>query len=195
MISNFFKKFKQGFTLVETLVAVLILVSSIAGPLSIASRGLSTTLIAKDQFVAFYLAQDALEQVRFMRDSACLTGPPSSQGDCDSSVWLGSLNACTGAGGCRLDSFGFNPAAPVSCTTDPGGVCQVMNRDPVTGRYDYNSSNPVSPQKFIRTIKIVLNPSGTFADQANVTVSVQWSDIAGITHPPIVVQETLFRWQ
>ena len=60
MTHLFKQKIARGFTLIETLIAVLILTTAIAGPLTIASKGLTATLVAKDQISAFYLAQDAV---------------------------------------------------------------------------------------------------------------------------------------
>src|SRR3989344_2234390 len=97
----------KGFTLIETLIAVLLLSTAITGPLTIASKGLTVTLVAKDQFIAFYLAQDAMEQVRFLRDSACLAAGGGPTG-CPEAAWLSSLNNCLASvspDGCYLDSL------------------------------------------------------------------------------------------
>jgi len=57
-----------AFTLVETLVAISILMMSVTGPLYYASESLKAAVYARDQITAFYLAQDAFEQVRKIRD-------------------------------------------------------------------------------------------------------------------------------
>jgi Tfp pilus assembly protein PilV len=57
-------KNQKGFTIVETLVAVTILMISIAGPLTVANKGLLAAINAKDQMIASYLAQDAMEYVK-----------------------------------------------------------------------------------------------------------------------------------
>jgi len=54
----------KGFTLIETLVAVSILMISIAGPLTIAQRSLKASIYAKDQVTASFLAQDMIEQIK-----------------------------------------------------------------------------------------------------------------------------------
>ena len=192
MTSKIFKYLNiksSGFTLIETLVAVLLLAMSIAGPLTIASKGLTSTLVAKDQFIGFYLAQDAIEQVRFLRDSACLATPGDSTG-CPGSAWLQGLNNCLDSvspDGCILDSLATNPPSPAACT---GGVCETMRYDATNHIFNYNPAMPLTPQKFIRTVKIT-----NTADEAVVTVEVNWSDRAGITRVPIKVRESIFRWQ
>ncbi len=178
----------SGFTLIETLVAVLLLATAIVGPLTIASKGLTSTMIAKDQFIGFYLAQDAIEQVRFLRDTACLATPGDSTG-CPGSAWLQGLNNClvsVNPNGCVLDSLATNPASPAACVS----ICEPMRYDATNHIFNYNPAMPLTPQKFIRTVKIT-----NTADEAVVTVEVNWVDRAGITRVPITVRENIFRWQ
>src|ERR1035437_9310157 len=59
----------SGFTLVETLVAIAILMIAIAGPLTVAEKGLSASIYARDQLMASYLAQDAMESIKNVVDS------------------------------------------------------------------------------------------------------------------------------
>lgn len=184
----------KGFTLIETMVAVLLLASAITGPLLIASKGLSAALVAKDQITAFYLAQDAVEQVRYLRDSACLAGTGGPSG-CATDVWLSSLGACKSTDGsatCELDSLGFYPSAPTICA---GGVCDTLYYDTGSHSFNYNVSAALTPQRYVRTISIQNDPLGTTPDEAVVTVRVTWNDIAGVTHAPIIVRENIFRWQ
>ena len=58
-----------GFTLVETLVAIAILMIAIAGPLTVAEKGLSAAIYARDQMMASYLAQDGMEYVKNVVDT------------------------------------------------------------------------------------------------------------------------------
>lgn len=181
----------KGFTLIETLLAVLLLSIAIVGPLSITAKGMTTTLVAKDQFVAFYLAQDAIEQVRFIRDSACLAAGTSP---CPLGTWLSSLSLCTNASGsavCNIDSI-----QGTVCTQGSANCAAVLNYDSTTSYYGYTSGTP-TVQKFIRSISIKNDPTGvtTPVDEAIVTVTVTWSDLAGVTHQPVTVRENIFRWQ
>jgi len=189
-------KFTTGFTLIETLLAVLLLTSAIAGPLTIASKGFTATMVAKDQFTAFYLAQDAMEQVRFLRDSACLAAA-GGPGGCPASAWLpaSTLGLCSSPDGaskaCYIDSV---QSTVTSCT---GGVCSApLNYDPAKHFFSYTTGVP-SAQRFIRTVTIKNDPGGvsTPVDEATVTVTVSWSDRVGVTRVPVTVRENIFRWQ
>jgi len=68
------KIYNQGFTIVETLVAITILMISIAGPLTIAQKSLTAATQAKDQVIASYLAQDLVEYIKNARDNALRGG-------------------------------------------------------------------------------------------------------------------------
>ncbi|OGC86298.1 hypothetical protein A3D70_00345 [Candidatus Adlerbacteria bacterium RIFCSPHIGHO2_02_FULL_54_18] len=193
MISNILKKLcarVRGFTLIETLIAVLLLSVAVTGPLTIASKGLTATLTAKDQFVAYYLAQDAMEQVRYLRDSACLAAGVQPSG-CPSGTWLSNLSACKSVDGstaCYLDSLAVDPAVATACS----GSCPLMKYDPSTKIFRYTSGT-ATPQQFIRSVYVKNDPATP--DEAAVTVTVSWVDVAGVTHRPATVRGNIFRWQ
>lgn len=74
----FFLKFKfnkggknksSGLTMVETLVAISILTIAVIGPLGIIAQALHTSYYTRDQMTAYYLAQEAVEYVRNLRDT------------------------------------------------------------------------------------------------------------------------------
>ena len=73
---------QNGFTIVETLVAIAILMIAIAGPLVVASKGLNSALASKDQMIASYLAQESMEVIKNMRDNNLKSG----------GGWLDNLN-------------------------------------------------------------------------------------------------------
>ena len=58
----------RGFTLLETFVAITILMFAVVGPLTIVSKALNASYDSRDQITAFYLAQDAIEYIRNVRD-------------------------------------------------------------------------------------------------------------------------------
>ncbi len=60
---------ERGLTLVETLVAISILTIAVVGPLGIIAQALHTSYYTRDQMTAYYLAQEAIEYVRNLRDN------------------------------------------------------------------------------------------------------------------------------
>lgn len=181
-ISPFLKRLDpRGFTLIETLVAVLILTTSVVGPLSIASKGLMSSLVAKDQVIAFYLAQDAVEYVRFMRDSNKLAGNP----------WLTGLGTCVSADAsvaCYLDSrlSTVTSCGGATCTNFP------MYYDSTNKYFTYSQSS-TAKTIFTRTVTIQ-TPIGTNNSEAQLEVVVSWMDTGTVTRQ-IKVFENLLDWQ
>jgi prepilin-type N-terminal cleavage/methylation domain-containing protein len=185
------KTSNRGFTLLETLVAVMILATAVAGPLSIASRALNNSLVAKDQITAFYLAQDGLEYVRFARDSNSLKGADWLAGTGGTSAGI-DLTPCASAAGCYVDStmavVGFGDV-PTAC--DSGLGCPALYYDNDNSRYTYNSGGTnVSQTVFTR--QIVLNSIS--ATEQQLTVSVLWLDVGNVLRR-VNLYENIFKWQ
>jgi type II secretory pathway pseudopilin PulG len=59
----------KGFTLIETLVSSMIITLTVLGPLTVASRASSYARATKDTLIANYLAQEAIELLRYQQDS------------------------------------------------------------------------------------------------------------------------------
>lgn len=63
---------QSGFSLVEVLVAISILLLVMTGPMRILSQSTNSTTFANQQTVAFFLAQEGLELVQLGRDNLVL---------------------------------------------------------------------------------------------------------------------------
>lgn len=187
---------QRGFTLIETLLAILILSTAIAGPLSIAAKGLQLSLIAKDQVIATFLAQDAVEYVRFIRDSNRLAG----------GSWLSGLNgvsnghttnssggqsSCTGGNACIVDSL--RDHVTYCGTSVSACASNVLYFDSTAGTYSYTTVGNTQTI-FSRTLQIVTPSAGGNASEAEITVTVQWRDVGGVTRS-VVVRENMLDWQ
>ncbi len=68
-MNHFALKNNQGFTLIETLVAIAVLMISIAGPLTIANKALTSALYAKDQSIASNLGQESIEMIKNIKNN------------------------------------------------------------------------------------------------------------------------------
>ncbi len=180
---------KRGFTLVEAMVAISILSLAVTGPLVIASKGLDSAIYAKDQITAFYLAQEAIEYVRNVRDTNRITG----------AAWLNGLDACLpDASGnlqpCEIDARKTDFTSPGAIQVCPVGTCDPLTFDADNtsswyGMYGYGIGNPT---KFTRTITID-NRAGA-SKQAAVSVTIAWN--TNLFSPPrtFTVQEYLFNF-
>src|SRR4051812_30812476 len=66
-------KNERGFTLIETLVAIALLTIAIVAPMTLTTQSLAGAYYARDQVTAFFLAQEAIESVRSIRDNNVLS--------------------------------------------------------------------------------------------------------------------------
>ncbi|HEY4483951.1 MAG TPA: hypothetical protein VI752_02095 [Candidatus Paceibacterota bacterium] len=104
-MKNNFNQSEKGFTLIETFVAVLILVFAVIGPLGLLSKAIADGNYAKNQVTAYYLAQEALELVINQRDRNLVSG-----GD-----WLSGLRSCSISNPCKIyfdDLLEVEPCTP-----------------------------------------------------------------------------------
>ncbi len=167
--------------MVETLVAVAILMISIAGPLTIANKGLTAAIYAKDQVIASFLAQDAMEYVKNMRDNNANT---------DISNWLTApkdLFSCTNTSKCTIDTTNIsNPIASIGSSACTERLC-VLYDDFQNKKYTMNSASPGVKSKFNRSFYI----SSVSSDEATVIVEVTW--INGSVNNKVTLQSEIFK--
>lgn len=167
---------KLGLTLIETLVAISVLMVAVSGAITLANQSLRSSSVSKDQITASYLAEEGMESVKNIRDSNFLRGA--------SALWLDGLGPCNSGNGCKIDSNDVNPTAS-AC----GGGCVQMTYDPATGRYGHNTSWQNSA--FIRKIEVKPAAGGN-SQEMLVTVTVSWTH-ALITHS-FSLKETIYEW-
>lgn len=161
----------KGFTLIETLVAISVLLLSLAGPMSIASQSLQSAYYARDQITAFYLAQEAVEYVRAVRDQNYLAG----------ASWLTGIENCLDTE-CVIDFPNFTH----ELCSGPSGCAPVRVGD-TTGLFN-QTSGTVTP--YTRVLRIQTVP-GT-SDEVTVRVSVSWQ--SGRLERQFEIHEQLFNW-
>ncbi len=149
---NYKLKTSAGFTLIESMVAISILLIAITGPLVVARQGLVASRFAKNQITAFYLAQDAIEYIRSVRDSNFLSG----------SGWLTNLTDCEGSY-CQVD-------VTTSLISTCGAECPLLRKS-VDGLYGYNVS--WSETNFRRNVRLYQR-SSTNLDEVYIEVEILW---------------------
>ncbi|MDO8482855.1 MAG: prepilin-type N-terminal cleavage/methylation domain-containing protein [bacterium] len=182
----------RGFSLVETIVAIAILTLAMVAPLSLAQRGLNASIYARDQITAFYLAQEAIEFARNVRDTNNLGG--SSGG----AAWLSGLEECMNQA-CGMDvslpgSVSDRTIACSSPTTDL--QCQLVFNS-TTGIYgDFGlrpSGVPWRTTVFNRTLQITPVTVGLPVNaEAGLVVTVSWR--TGLITKSLTLNEKIFNW-
>ncbi|OHA24390.1 MAG: hypothetical protein A3D50_00025 [Candidatus Taylorbacteria bacterium RIFCSPHIGHO2_02_FULL_44_12] len=162
-----------GFTIVETLVAITVLMIAIAGPLVVASKGLRAAVYARNQMIASYLAQESIEMIKNMRDNnLALNGPdhwldnPYDMTGCVRNG-VGDTTTCDASG---VDSMPIvsclQAACPLYLVSDgyghgPGSTAAGFSR--------YFYLTPVSADKEVRATVVVSWNDGVISNEVEVS--------------------------
>lgn len=154
-----FRNLVSGFTLLEALVAISILMVAVAAPITIAQKGLSSAIYTKDQMTASYLAQDALEYIKNKRDEVSINN------GYDWTNLMGDPNwqKCIGANNCQIDTL-TDTISTYSAVTS-------LSKD-VNGFYGYKGGG--TPTIFNRKVNITLGTIGGKQDVATASTTVSW---------------------
>lgn len=168
----------KGFTIVESLVAITILVLAVTGTASAIQTGISSYIFSKDQIISFYLAQEGFEQVRNIRDENSLKNQNWLTG-----ISLNSSDPCYFGNACIVDPVNSN--IPTRCSAP--GNCPVLRQSATTGFFGYD---PTWPATIFRR-EIVLTQIN--ANDISILVTVDWSK--GIVNRQFRAKENLLNWQ
>lgn len=177
----------RGFTLIETLVAVSLLIVAIVAPMSLVAQSLTTAYYARDQVVAYSLAQEGIEAIRAVRDGEIL------------------LNALTGASNDLLEDIPIGQDFTVDATVsggaglDPcGGPCEYLRVD-AAGQsgslYGHSTAWPTFT-KFRRVAYATyVGPAAIQGgqDEVRITVTVTWDTATGRTRS-FKMYSNMYRW-
>lgn len=167
-----------GFTIIESLVAIAILVAAITGAMGAVQTGISSYTFSKDQIIATYLAQEGFEQLKNLRDENAL----------NSVDWLSGItevptDPCYFGKACTVSPFETTEA--IECIAP--GDCPYIRQDPVDGIYGYGVAWGLTP--FRREIVL----SSINDDEISVAVTIYWSK--GAANREFRVRENILNWQ
>ena len=171
------KTYKKGFTIIESLVAIVVMVMATIGAMSAVQFGLSSYIFSKDQVSAFYLAQEGFEQIRNMRDVNRLNGRHWLTG-----LALNSSDPCFFGQACIVSPV--ETLLAERCSTP--STCPRVRYQPSSGFFGYNPSWTAS--NFTRSIEF----ASVNANEVSVTVTVTWSK--GLINRQFKARENLFNW-
>ena len=173
---------QSGFTLVEMLVAVMILTLAVTALLSVSAGASGSARYAKNKITANWLAQQSLDYVRNTRDTALVENSetvPSWWGDWVAGTLGTPGNKCFAATGCYTD-IGIQgsseeglPSAVLACG---GSGCPAIRSNAATLQYDYAPTSTPAPFKV--TIR-AYNQFGANIDLITVTATVSWVEPGG----------------
>lgn len=214
---NTYKNKSRGFTILETLVAISILVLALTAPLAIVAQALRSSYYARDQVTAYFLAQEAVEFLRNMRDNAGLKSSVTAEewtdlfrADVDVSVPGSGTPIINTAGstnlkaylvrdttnGYMLKSCGGFPCPEVSY--DPAASNGVLYGDisggsPSIFTREITISEPVTGQGSVESEDLTTRPPGL--RELVINVRVRWRMANGDLSDGVTIREHLTNWQ
>ena len=163
------KKNFKGFTLIEALVAITILITGILSALTLVTRVLYNTSIIQDRIVASFLAQEGIELIRQKRDSNFIK---KLQGDVRE--WTSGLEEGTYI--IDVVNMDLNKVEP--------GNSSNLKFDNYRG-YNYETGDPTTFNREITIKKINEN-------QIRVTILMHWTSKR--INYELEVEDRLFNW-
>ncbi len=181
-----------GFTLVETLVAILIFTFGVLGPLALAAKVISAGQVSKNRLIASNLAQEAYDLVRNVRDENIILG---------GAIWDNYTGpVCSGVPPQRclangtyevgVDTNGLKLADPL-----PNGRYLYM-REVCSGAdtcYEYRESSIGGSTRSLFQRSVALERQDSLAGRpVKVTITVSWTEASGTKS--IVVEGKIYDW-
>ncbi len=198
----------RAFTLLEVLVAVLLLSFTVAALLTLVSDSVTSATYGKNDITATYMGQEALDYFRNVRDTQLHQGAVISTWDdflrgVDSSFVnefgdpVGGVD-CYSQTGCELDIFGLNLPGAVPFVRGCALGCTEIKKVILGGipHYTINRSSSGTPTSFVRTIKLKQPTGSAFSkgtDVLLVEVTVTWHN--GVSLRSKIFTETLYNWK
>lgn len=182
---------QSGFTLVEMLVAVMILTMAVTALLSVSAGSSVSVRTAKNKMTANWLAQASLDYVRNTRDTALIanTDPLNDWWTPWITSTLGTPGSmCFSANGCYVNIPNqFNNALPLGIAAcSPGGCPKLWLSQ--NGDYTYVSTN-ATQSPFRVTINAA---SAQSPDLVEITAIVTW--LEGTQNKSLSQSITLSNW-
>ncbi len=158
---------QKGYSLIEVLIAVGLLMFAIVGPMTIAVKSSQSALYARQQNTAFFLAQEGISIINGLRNDNALAVNMGTE--TNSWTWIdnAALVPCRAISGCTIDAIDATFLNNItSCT--PVNNC-TLSYDSTATRGVYRvGSGEVTPFRRI----ITLQKNGV--DEVRVTSKVEW---------------------
>ncbi|MDQ3244760.1 MAG: prepilin-type N-terminal cleavage/methylation domain-containing protein [bacterium] len=198
-------KYKQGLSLIETIVAISIFALSILGILVILGGGIANTNYAKNKVIASFLAEEGIETIRNIRDTYDQYSP-SPDGWVDFRDKLTVAGCSSNPHGCYFDiqkdinnvtydMFAASnrpmPITKIYFTSCPITGCIPLLYDSSLGSYTYTSNGSYTTSTGMRrTIKMEINGFNT--DEIKITSIVTW--VQGTQTRTVAFADIFFNW-
>jgi prepilin-type N-terminal cleavage/methylation domain-containing protein len=168
MINKYNSKNNKGFTLVESMIAISVLALFIGAVSLTISRSINTLSYAKEEVIATYLSQEAVEIIKNQKNTNQLKSLNTPGIDWLEGIAENGSDPCSQNHTCMVDatSPGSPPVFLYRCN---GGTCPNLKQDASTFIYNYSGSIDTN---FNRSVEI--EKESPFSTEVNIVVTVTW---------------------
>lgn len=187
---------RKGFTLLETIVALSIILAAVVGPVTLITRGILTFGFSKNKLIALNLAQEGLELIREVRENNIICDELNGPAAWD---WF---KDPSGGGTINSGDFEMDTAQTVIINCGASSIAtprvslftnSKLRLDPAIGIYSYSG-----PQEtvFSRKIEVSKPPADggiPASDQRDIVSAVSWTE-RGIARE-MKLRERLYNWR
>ncbi len=192
------KLHSSGFTLVEVLIALTIFSIAVAGVITVSVQGNLNIHSARNKMVANYLADEGVELMRALRDTAVVNAGVGSESTVGWPAFTAmTASVCTATAPCDIDATNYANSDPypsasniLNCTTvSSDGFCPIYYI-PAHGYYTSMIAGfPGTPQTaFSRNIMLI----PISADEMRIVVTVHWME--GTVQKTVEQVESVYNW-
>ena len=172
----------RGFTLIETLIAISVLMIAVIAPMTLATDSLAAAYYARDQIIASNLAQEGIEVVRSVRDGNILT---IAEG--------GNTTIFNGIPSTNGQPFTVDALMPASQAMQlcPQAVCLPLQTNGTEYSQNYAAQSGWTSTIFTRTVTAKLINSNP--NELRISVTVSWIEGA-YQQRSVTLDEDLYQW-
>lgn len=169
---------KNGYVLIEAMVALGVLTSSVLGIFALMSQSIKLTRIIDDQYVGTYLAAEGIEITKNILDA---NFPPLGAG-----AWNAGGFDASACYEIDVNTIDLSAATPVGC---PAGSSRVLSLDNATPLYSYGAG---SASGFSRTVRIapVMDETNTAQEGVRVVSTVKWAN----NESSVTLEDKFYDW-
>ncbi len=191
--------FQNGFTLLETVVALSVILAALVGPVAVVTKSIASFTTAKNRLIAVNLAQEGIELIHVVRENNVLCdqldGAPTWFWDHDPHGVRGQKIDQTPR---QVDASDFvSDLCGATTLYSPNLALYTGNPlkfNSATGLYGYTGTDSL----FTRRIDIATSPANPdpeipAGDQMDITSTVTWSE-RGIPKN-VVLKERIYNWK
>ena len=194
----------RGFTLIETVVAVAILIAAIVGPVTLIAHSLFSASFSRNDLIGTNLAQEGIELFRAVRDNNIL---------CASLGGTMNWRKDPSGGGPLIGYYEIDPVSTTALSCGSGSIntpmpsartfltCNMPIKIDANGLYSYVSGTPSGMTRCVRVCSppnaapcsAAANGDIPASDQMEIISTVSWSERG--TAKSVTLRTRLYNWK